>query len=88
MVAVLVGTGRDGLAIGLGPQAAVSATVNAVSRTMGRRAIATGAPDPLGMTNTYGSTLMARLVPLTPTIAAGVSRRTESGESFAIRPET
>ena len=36
----------------------------------------------------YGSTRMARVVPRTPTIAAGVSRRMESGASFAIRPET
>ena len=36
----------------------------------------------------YGTTRIASVVPLTPMIAAGVSRRMESGASFAIRPET
>jgi hypothetical protein len=35
----------------------------------------------------YG-TLMASVVPRTPTIAEGVSSRTASGASLAIRPET
>ncbi len=35
-----------------------------------------------------GTTRSASVVPRTPTIAAGVSRCTESGESLAIRPDT
>src|SRR5439155_24712919 len=35
-----------------------------------------------------GWTWIARLVPRTPTMAAGVSRRMESGASLAMRPET
>jgi hypothetical protein len=36
----------------------------------------------------YEPTRMATVVPRTPTIAAGVSSRMESGASFAMRPET
>ena len=36
----------------------------------------------------YGSTRTATVVPRTPTMAEGVSRRIESGASLAIRPET
>src|SRR5438477_12581837 len=35
-----------------------------------------------------GCTQIASVVPLTPTMAAGVSRRIESGASLAIRPDT
>jgi hypothetical protein len=35
-----------------------------------------------------GTTRSASVVPRTPTTAAGVSRRIESGESLAMRPET
>jgi hypothetical protein len=36
----------------------------------------------------YEPTRIATVVPRTPTIAAGVSSRMESGDSFAMRPET
>ena len=73
---VLAGT-RVAVRTRCGPQPDTSAATSTVIETAKGRAVVHS-----------GTTRSASVVPRTPTIAAGVSRRMESGESLAIRPET
>ena len=79
------GVGRVGCAIRLGLHPAASRTTTIVTRNADDLAV-----DMHGLRSEYdyGSTRTATVVPRTPTIAAGVSRRMESGASFAMRPDT
>ena len=75
---VSVCSGCAGVLARFGPQAATQAAAITASTTgpSHRRVIG------------YGVTRIARRVPRTPTIPDGVSRRTASGDSLAIRPDT
>ena len=75
---------------------AVISVITAIS-VLGVAAGVTALVVALAVTNGFRNTLQRNLlgamahisvVPRTPTTAAGVSRRIESGESLAIRPET